>query len=187
MLRINVGSLVSKYVGDTEKQISKVFEMARAQQAILLFDEADALFTKRTQVESSQDKFANMETNQLLQEIERHDGVTLLTTNLIANLDPAFARRIGFRVQFPYPTVEERGAIWERLIPAEVPLDGPLDFEDLAERFDVSGGYIKNAIVQACYAALAAGRGLTQEDLYATGRKACEAAGRLVREWSDWD
>ncbi len=182
--RVNMPAIVSKFVGDTEKNLSKVFEVARAQRAILLFDEADSLFASRVKVESSNDRFANMETNQLLQEIERFDGIVVLTTNLERNMDSAFARRVQFRVKFPFPGPDERARIWRTLIPPSAPVAADVDFRRLALSFDIPGGYIKNAVVRAGYLAMAEGVPIRQEHLETTARKECEAAGRLVREAS---
>ena len=182
--RVHIPGIVSKYVGDTEKNLSKVFEVARAQRAILLFDEADSLFASRVKVESSNDRFANMETNQLLQEIERFDGITILTTNLERNMDSAFARRIQFRVKFPFPGADERARIWRVLLPASAQVSRDVDFQALAASYDIQGGYIKNAVVRAAYLALAEGGPIRQDHLEKTARKECEAAGKLVRESS---
>ena len=120
---------------------------------MLLFDEADSLFTSRVKVENSVDRFANMETNLLLQEIERFEGVIILTTNHEKNIDEAFQRRIQFKVSFPFPDAEQRARIWKTLVPPECPVDENMDYDLLGESYELSGGYIKNAILKAAYRA----------------------------------
>ena len=181
MQRIQLAQVISKWVGETEKHIQGIFKEARSSSSILLFDEADALFGERVSVSSAQDRFANMETNQLLSEIERFDGIVFLTTNLEAHLDQAFKRRIQYRVTFKEPEMDERRRIWERLIPEWLPRHEELDCWVLAEAFELSGGHIKNAIMRACFIALDAGRGLCNEDLVEAGKAECKMAGRLFR------
>ena len=180
--RVHLPSVVSRYVGDTEKNITRMFELARARDAILLFDEADSLFATRVRVESSNDRFANMEVNQLLQEIERHDGIVVLTTNLKTSLDNALARRILFRIEFPFPKEGERADIFRHLLPAHFQDAGdPIDTELLAETFDLAGGNIRNVVIRACYRALREGTPLTHDHLEAAGVEECEAIGKIVR------
>lgn len=180
--RVHIPSVVSSYVGETEKNVSRLFELARAQDAILLFDEADSLFAGRTNVESSTDRFANMEVNQLLQEVERHDGIVILTTNLKTSLDNALARRILFRVEFPFPAAAERARIWQNLLPEGFEDgDDPVSVTRLASAFEIAGGNIKNVVVRACYRALHEGTQLSQQHLEAAGTKECEALGKIVR------
>ncbi|MEZ4363240.1 MAG: ATP-binding protein [Kofleriaceae bacterium] len=155
LFRIDLSKVVSKWVGETEKNLGKVFEHARVSGAALLFDEADALFAKRTEVKSSNDRYANLEVNYLLQRLESFDGVALLTTNHLTSIDPAFLRRVRFRVEFPEPDELEREALWRSMVPPSAPLADDVDFCELAQRFKVAGGYIKNAVVRAAF--LAAG------------------------------
>ncbi len=180
--RLHMAQVVSKWVGETEKHIQNIFREARASNAILLFDEADALFGARVQqVASAQDRYVNMETNQLLAEIERFDGIVFLTTNLETNMDPAFKRRIHFSVTFDEPEAPERAAIWRRLVPPWLPQEGPLDFDELGDSFDMPGGNIKNAILRACYDAISEGTVLQHRHLMDAAERECEEAGRLVR------
>ena len=182
MYRIHIPNIVSKWVGETERNIARVFQRARAARAMLLFDEADALFGRRsTGAQSSNDRYANMEVNLLLQEIERYDGVTILTTNLFGNLDEALQRRIQFRITFPFPGPEERGRIWETMIPAQAPLAGDIDFGALGRGYELAGGHIKNAVLKAAYAACAADRPIAQADFQNAALGECEAQGKLVR------
>ncbi len=182
LFRVHVPNVVSKWVGETERNISEVFSRARGMQGILLFDEADSLFSRRTDVTSANDRFANQEVNLLLQELERHEGIVILTTNLFGSLDDAVRRRLQYRVSFPMPTAAERAAIWERLIPPEAPVSGDVAFEQLASRFDFAGGNIKNAVVRAAFRACQDGSPITHRHLLEAGRLECESMGMAVRE-----
>lgn len=153
--RIDLSSVVSKWVGETEKNLQQLFNAADDSNGILFFDEADALFGKRTQVQHSQDRFANIEINFLLQRLESYRGLAILATNLKDALDPAFLRRLRFIVSFPFPGPDERRAIWERAFPRETPTSG-LDFDRLA-KLNVTGGSVHNIVLSAAF--LAADRG----------------------------
>ena len=126
-----------------------------------------------------------MEVNLLLQEIERFDGVVILTTNLNAAIDDAFERRLNFKIDFPMPEMELRARIWERLIPSEAPLDGAIDFEALGELFEFSGGSIKNVVLRAAYSAAQCGEGISMERLEAAGRTEYRETGKLISD--RWD
>ena len=165
LVRIDLSAVVSKYVGETEKNLGKIFDEAQDAHAMLLFDEADSLFGKRTELKSAQDRFANLEVNYILQRMETFDGVSVLTTNAESAIDPALQRRLNFRIRFPEPEVEEREKLWKQLLPPATGLAG-VDFHDLAERFDMTGGYIKNAVVRAAVIAARAGRAMIAEDLW---------------------
>ncbi len=165
LVRIDLSSVVSKYVGETEKNLAKIFDEAQDAHAMLLFDEADSLFGKRTELKTAQDRFANLEVNYILQRMETFDGVSVLTTNAENAIDPALQRRLNFRIRFPEPEPEERERLWRQLLPPQTGL-GPTDFAALGETFDMTGGYIKNAIVRAAVIAARAGRTLTAEDLW---------------------
>jgi SpoVK/Ycf46/Vps4 family AAA+-type ATPase len=153
LFRVDLSRVVSKWVGETEKNLGTAFDEAHNARAILLFDEADALFGKRTEVRSSNDRYANLETNYLLQRIESFEGIVLLTTNRDTSIDEAFRRRLRFRIEFPTPDAAEREQLWRSMIPATAPLDPDVDFTALAERFQMTGGYIKNAAMRAAYLA----------------------------------
>ncbi len=150
---INISQILSKYVGETEKRIADIFRSAR--NAVLFFDEADALFGKRTQIKDAHDKYANIETAFLLREIEKYEeGCVILATNRKDNMDEAFARRMNFDVEFPFPGKEERLKIWRSIFPEQTSLDKNIDFDFLSERFALSGGNIHNiALASAFYAA----------------------------------
>jgi hypothetical protein len=166
LVRIDLSAVVSKYVGETEKNLAKIFDEAQDAHAMLLFDEADSLFGKRTELKTAQDRFANLEVNYILQRMESFDGVSVLTTNAESSIDPALQRRLNFRIRFPEPEVDEREQLWRQLLPPQAGLNDGVDFHALAERFDMTGGYIKNAVVRAAVIAARAGRGLTSEDLW---------------------
>jgi len=153
LFRVDLSRVVSKWVGETEKNLGVAFDEARNARAILLFDEADALFGKRTEVRSSNDRYANLETNYLLQRIEAFEGIVLLTTNRDSSIDEAFRRRLRFRIEFPTPDTTERELLWRSMIPVTAPLGTDVDFRALAERFQMTGGYIKNAAMRAAYLA----------------------------------
>jgi SpoVK/Ycf46/Vps4 family AAA+-type ATPase len=166
LVRIDLSAVVSKYVGETEKNLAKIFDEAQDAHAMLLFDEADSLFGKRTELKSAQDRFANLEVNYILQRMETFDGVSVLTTNAESAIDPALQRRLNFRIRFPEPEVDERAKLWRQLLPPATDLHDRVDFRALAERFDMTGGYIKNAVVRAAVIAARAGRAMIAEDLW---------------------
>jgi SpoVK/Ycf46/Vps4 family AAA+-type ATPase len=181
--RINIPSVVSKWVGETEQRLQDIFRRARATRTVLLFDEADALFGRRSsQAQSSNDRYANMEVNLLLQEIERYDGIVFLTTNLFGALDDALLRRIGFRISFSEPDAELRARIWETLMPKRAPLDDDVNLAALGKRFELAGGRIKNAVLRAAYRALQEGHGaIAQRHLESSAVQESSAAGKVVR------
>ena len=156
LYQIDLSRMVSKYIGETEKNLAQVFEAAETGHAVLLFDEADSMFAKRTEVKNSVDRYANLEVNYLLQRMEAFTGITILTTNNDSAIDEAFRRRLAFRIQFPMPEEDERKRLWRALIPAQA-LAPNIDFDQLAVKFVMSGGYIKNAAVRAAYLAAAEG------------------------------
>lgn len=182
LFRINVPQIVSKWVGETERNLAEIFKRAKAARSMLLFDEADSLFGSRTEQKSSNDRYANMEVNVLLQEIERYDGVVLLTTNLYGNLDEALKRRLQFRISFPTPDGDQRKRIWERLLPPEAPLAEDVDLARLGKRFELTGGHIKNAVLKAAYRARATGDVITQAILEWAAFRESEALGTVIRD-----
>lgn len=183
LYRINLPEVVSKYVGETEKNIKAIFQQARVSHAMLLFDEADSLFSARVaETKSSTDRYANMEVNLLLQEIERFPGVVILTTNFYGSLDKALIRRIQFRVTFEDPDEESRQRIWETLLPPETPLAADVDFAKLAKHFEMTGGMIKNALIRAAYLACDIGSAITQKLLEESCLDEYQAAGKVARD-----
>ncbi len=181
LFRVNAANVVDKYIGETEKHLTRIFQDAAGSHAVLLFDEADALFGRRVDVRTSNDRFSNMEVNVLLQLIERYEGLVILTTNLKQGIDPAFERRFTFKVSFPFPDEMLRERIWRRLMPAQAPLADDVDFETVAESFELSGGSIRNALLRAAYRAAAEQRPIALMDIAESARAECAAAGRLYR------
>lgn len=151
MYKVDLSRIVSKWVGETEKNLAKVFDEAERAQVILLFDEADALFSARTDVKGSNDRFANMEINYLLQRMEAYDGMSILTTNIEKSIDEAFKRRLKFKVDFPIPEPPERAKLWRVMLPKEVTLSEDVRFEELGKRYKLAGGNIKNAVLRAAF------------------------------------
>jgi ATPase family protein associated with various cellular activities (AAA) len=158
--KVDLSMVVSKYIGETEKNLARLFDKAENKEWILFFDEADALFGKRTQVRDSHDRFANQEVSFLLQRVETFQGLVILASNLATNVDEAFARRFEQVVHFPMPRRGERRQIWQKGLPAGVPLEPGADLDRLAERYELSGGMIMNAIRHACLCAIDDGRNL---------------------------
>jgi ATP-dependent 26S proteasome regulatory subunit len=182
LYKIDLSTVVSKYIGETEKNLEKIFNEAQSSNAILFFDEADAIFGKRSEVKDAHDRYANIEISYLLQRMEMYDGVTILATNLRANLDDAFTRRLHFSVDFPFPKEEDRLRIWQTLFPPDVPREADLDFGLLARRFKLAGGNIRNIIVSAAYLAAADGQRVTMAHLLHGTRRELQKMGRLVNE-----
>jgi len=182
LYKIDLSTNVSKYIGETEKNLERIFIEAQASNAILFFDEADALFGKRSEVRDSHDRYANIEISYLLQRMEAYDGVTILATNLRANLDEAFTRRLQFAVDFPFPEEEDRLRIWQTLFPPDVPRDAELDFGLLARRFKLAGGSIRNILVSAAHLAAADGGRVTMGHLLHGTRRELQKMGRLMGE-----
>ena len=180
LYRIDLSAVVSKYIGETEKNLRKVFDAAEQGGAILLFDEADALFGKRSEVKDSHDRYANIEINYLLQRIEQFSGLSILATNMKSALDPAFLRRLRFIVNFPFPGLKERKLIWQKAFPAEVP-KADLDFDRLA-RLNVSGGNIHSIALNAAFAAAADGQCITMPLLMSAARGELKKLDRPYNE-----
>ncbi len=165
LYKIDLARIVSKWIGETEKNLAEVFDAAEDGQVVILFDEADSLFAKRTEVKSSVDRYANLEVNYLLQRLDTFEGVGILTTNLEGSIDQAFKRRMSLRLHFPFPDEEMRVRLWAAHIPAEAPIQGDFDFLDLARRFPLSGGYIRNSTLRAAFLAAQENRAIGQEHL----------------------
>jgi hypothetical protein len=155
LYRVDLGLLVSKYIGETEKNLNALFDAAHGQNIMLLFDEADSLFGKRGDVKEARDRYANMEVSHLLSRIERHRGPCILTTNLRQNLDPAFRRRFQMVIEFPRPDAASRAELWKLHIPTGAPLDEEVDYVLLGKELSLTGGQIKNAALHSAF--LAAG------------------------------
>jgi hypothetical protein len=153
LYRIDLSKTMSKWLGETEKILSHIFDLARQNSAVLLFDEADVLFAKRTEVKDAHDRYANVEVAYLLQRMEDYDGLAILTTNLKQNIDPAFLRRLRFVIDFPMPDADCREQIWKLAFPAQAPLDPNVDFKLLARRVTLAGGNIQQVAIRAAFAA----------------------------------
>lgn len=179
LYKVELTSIYSKYIGETEKNLDAIFEQARRSQIILFFDEADILFSKRTEIKDSHDKYSNMEAAYLLQKMEAYEGVTILATNYVENFDPAFNRRIKFMVNFPFPEEEQRRQIWENAIPEKAPCE-EIDFEFLST-FRLSGAQIKNIVLAAAFRAASGGNRLGMEQLVPALKNEYEKNGRMLQ------
>jgi AAA+ superfamily predicted ATPase len=180
LFRIDLSNIVSKWIGETEKNLKQVFDHAETNGGVLLFDEADSLFGKRTNnVQSATDRYANMEINYLLQRMEAFEGVCLLTTNIESGMDEAFKRRLNFRVRFSTPDAHERAELWRLMIPAQAPRGGELDFDEVADRFELTGGNIRNAAVRAAVLAAAEGHSLETRHLLDAASREYGELGRV--------
>ncbi len=154
LFQVDLANTVSKYIGETEKNLDRIFEAAESASAVLLFDEADALFGKRTEVRDAHDRYANVEVAYLLQRMEAYSGLVILTTNFRQNLDKAFMRRLRFVVEFPEPDATHREAIWQRVFPDDAPLAEDVSFGFLARRLELTGGHIQQIAIRAAFAAV---------------------------------
>lgn len=186
LYRIDLSAVISKYIGETEKNLQRIFDAAEVGGAILLFDEADALFGKRTEVKDSHDRHANVEVSYLLQRMEAYRGLAVLTTNLKQSLDRAFLRRIQFSLTFPFPDQKAREEIWQRIFPPETPTEG-LKYNKLAN-LNITGGIIRNIALNAAFLAAEAGTPITMPHLLvATKREYIKREVSLTRaETSGW-
>jgi len=178
LYRVDLSRVVSKYIGETEKNLSEIFDQARLSGAILFFDEADALFGKRSEVKDAHDKYANMETAYLLQKMEEYDGITILATNFAQNLDEAFTRRIQFIVKFPFPDAAQREQLWRASIPPQMPA-GEIDFAYLAQTFELTGGPIKNIVLTAAYLAAHEGVPVSMKQIMEGAAQEYKKIGKL--------
>ena len=180
LYQIDLSRVVSKYIGETEKNLDKIFTEARTSNAILLFDEADALFGKRSEVKDAHDRYANIETGYLLQKMEEYEGIAILATNLRGNLDEAFIRRMSFCVEFPFPREGERRLIWEKIWPSQAPRRADLPLERMAERFEISGGNIKNIALAAAFLAAHDGGEISVRHLLRATRREYQKMGKIL-------
>jgi hypothetical protein len=179
LYKVDLSGVVSKYVGETEKNLGRIFQAAESSNSILFFDEADALFGKRTEVSDAHDRYANIETSYLLQRMEAYEGIVVLATNLRENMDDAFTRRIRFIVEFPFPDHASRRGIWVRHFPDEAPLSADVDLEYLARELKVTGGSIRNIVLNAAFLAAGNGRVIDMEHLLRATRREFEKMGKL--------
>ena len=181
LFRIDLSRVVSKYIGETEQNLERIFTAAVRSNSVLLFDEADSLFGKRSTVHDAHDRYANIEISYLLQKMEQHEGITILTTNLRGNIDEGFVRRLAFTVHFPFPDEHTRLEIWKRIWPPETKVDSDVDFEALAKRFRLSGGNICNIALSAAFLAAVESRPVSMVDLlHATRREYAKVGKNLT-------
>jgi SpoVK/Ycf46/Vps4 family AAA+-type ATPase len=153
VFRVDLATVVSKYIGETERNLDRIFAAAEGSNAILFFDEADALFGKRSEVKDAHDRYANIEVAYLLQRMETYPGAVVLATNYRRNIDEAFLRRLDFAIDFPFPDAADRVHIWRRLLPDGAPVGADVDVDALASRFELAGGSIRNCSVAAAFMA----------------------------------
>ncbi|MFG2364927.1 ATP-binding protein [Streptomyces mirabilis] len=182
---VQLSSIVDKYVGETEKNLERIFTEADRTDAVLLFDEADSVFGKRSEVKDSHDRYANMESSYLLQRLESFDGIALLTTNLRANIDEAFTRRLDLVIDFPFPDAGQRLALWQHAL-THVPCAEDTDPGAVARDFELAGGSIRSAVVTAAYGAAGRGAPVDTADLLDGARREYRKAGRLVPGEGTW-
>ena len=180
LFQVDLSQVVSKYIGETEKQLARLFDEAERAGAVLLFDEADSLFSKRTQVSSSNDRYSNLKVNFLLQRIERFTGVAVLTTNFPESMDEAFGRRVTVRVRFPQPDARAREALWRSMLERCEVVADDVWFEGLAKDFDLSGGLIRNAVLRAAYMAASRNRNIDHDLLELSARLELKQQGKLL-------
>jgi hypothetical protein len=181
LFQVDLSRVVSKWIGETEKNLAKIFDEAERSQAIILFDEADSLFAKRTEVKSSVDRYANLEVNFLLQRMEAFSGITMLTTNFEDTIDTAFKRRLTFRVRFEKPDADARAALWSKVFPHTCQLAEDVSPQRLGEMFEMSGGNIRNAAVRAAFLAAAESKALDMAACITAAERECREMGLLVR------
>lgn len=180
LYQVNISSIVDKYIGETEKHLEQAFTIAEKNNLILFFDEADSIFGKRNEASDSKDRFANTQISYLLQRIERFQGIVIMTTNFQNNIDPAFSRRLKYIIHFQNPTEEQRKRIWMSCFPEQLPVDDDLDFDYLAEKFEFSGGTIKNVVLNACAIALYEGKPLNMLHILKSTKSEYQKIGRNV-------
>jgi hypothetical protein len=179
LFKVDLSSVVSKYIGETEKNLKDVFEAAEKANAVLFFDEADALFGKRTEVKDAHDRYANIEVSYLLQQMEEYSGLAILATNKKEDLDRAFLRRIQFVVEFPFPNETLREEIWRKVFPAGVPISADVDFCAIARTYSLAGGNIKNAALLAAYLAAEGRTAVGPQELHRALKREYEKLGKI--------
>jgi DNA polymerase III delta prime subunit len=181
LYKIDLSTVVSKYIGETEKNLSRIFIEAATSNAVLFFDEADALFGKRSEVRDSHDRYANIEINYLLQRMEEYEGTVILATNLRKNMDDAFVRRIQFTIEFPFPGADQRLSIWQRVWPKNMPRQ-ELDLNFMARRFEISGGNIRNIALSAAFLGAEDGGCVKMKHLIRATWQEYQKMGKVVME-----
>src|ERR687897_1059390 len=182
LFRVDLATVVSKYIGETEKNLERIFGAAEGSNAILFFDEADALFGKRSETSDSHDRYANIEVAYLLQKMEGYPGAVILATNFRRNIDDAFIRRLDFVIDFPFPEKEDRRRIWHKVLPPEAPLAEDIDLDFLSEKFKLSGGAIRNCSLAAAFQAADDGDVIEMRHLVRAVANEYGKQGRLTLE-----
>jgi AAA+ superfamily predicted ATPase len=182
LYKIDLSSIVSKYIGETEKNLDRIFREGQISNAILFFDEADALFGKRSEVKDSHDRYANIEVAYLLQKMDEYEGIVILATNLRKNMDEAFARRMHYTLEFPVPEEPDRYKIWQNIFPKETPLSKEADLKFMARQFKITGGNIKNVALNAAFLAASNGGMIVMEHLIKATKREFQKTGRLCTE-----
>jgi SpoVK/Ycf46/Vps4 family AAA+-type ATPase len=180
--KIDLSHVVSKYIGETEKNLDRIFTAAESTNAILFFDEADTLFGKRSQVHDAHDRYANIEVGYLLQKMEEYDGIAILATNMRNNMDDAFIRRLKFSIEFPFPDEPYRYRIWRGHFPAAAPISDDIDFVFLARQFKLAGGNIKNIVLNASFLAAADEKRIHMKHLILAARREFQKMGKACTE-----
>ncbi|MBQ9383465.1 MAG: ATP-binding protein [Ruminiclostridium sp.] len=165
LYRIDLSQLSSKYIGETQKNIAELFRRAKNINAMLFFDEADSMFAKRSEVKDSNDRYANADTAFLLQKLEDYEGITILATNYVNNIDDAFKRRIKFMINFVFPTADVRLMLWKKILPESARVDEDIDFEFFADNFELPGSNIKEILTNAAFLAASEGAGLRNDHI----------------------
>jgi len=189
LYKIDLSTVVSKYIGETEKNLARIFAEAETSNALLFFDEADALFGKRSEVRDAHDRYANIEIGYLLQKMEEYEGIVVLATNLRKNMDEAFVRRMHFTVEFPFPSEKDRGRIWEQIWPESTPHAAEIDPRLLASRFELAGGNIRNIALAAAFLAAADGQVVDMRHILHATQREYQKMGKVmsVREFEVQD
>jgi SpoVK/Ycf46/Vps4 family AAA+-type ATPase len=180
--KIDLSQVVSKYIGETEKNLSRIFNEARMTNAIIFFDEADALFGKRSEVRDAHDRYANIEISYLLQKMEEYEGISILATNLRQNLDVAFTRRLSFSIDFPFPDEASRLLIWKAIWPKETPVAKDLDLPFLATQYKLSGGSVKNIALAASFMAAEENVAVSTPHLLKAVRREFQKMGKSMQK-----
>ncbi len=180
LYKIDLSQITSKYIGETEKNLHRVFTAATDSNAILFFDEADALFGKRSEVRDARDRYANMEVGYLLQKMEEYEGIAILTTNLRSNLDEAFARRLQFIVEFSLPDAAARYRIWSQILPETIPISSDLDLDFLARNLEIPGANIRNIALRSAFLAAADGGTVNMNFVMQAVRQEYRQMGKIL-------
>ncbi|MFC5449797.1 AAA family ATPase [Paenibacillus aestuarii] len=188
LYKVDLSQVISKYIGETEKNLHEIFAEAQMSNAVLFFDETDALFGKRSEVKDSHDKYANIETAYLLQKMEEYQGITVLATNLLNNIDEAFLRRINYVIKFPFPDSDYREKIWQSMFPPAAPLSDDVDFKYLAQGYEIAGGNIKNVVLSSAFLAAEAGEPIRMQHIVKSIRHELQKSGKILarQEWEDY-